>query len=129
MAIDFYILHLLLLPPSHDNVFLSFSSVIAGAILKGGGVELLLGLATSLKEGIQKEATKTTANLLVDPAFAISMNRWVAGEAATEIWNLSASDEHQGAIVESGAIKALVDTGTSLDLVSHAHWQPMMSVA
>nr|XP_043631042.1 protein ARABIDILLO 1 [Erigeron canadensis] len=97
----------------------------AEAVMKGGGIQLLLNLARSWKEGIQSEATKAIANLSVNPAFAKSvaggggiailaslarsMNRLVAEEAAGGLWNLSVGEEHKGAIAEAGGIKALVD--------------------
>lgn len=97
----------------------------AEAVMKGGGIQLLLGLARSWKEGLQSEATKAIANLSVNPAFAKavaagggitilaglarSMNRLVAEEAAGGLWNLSVGEEHKGAIAEAGGIKALVD--------------------
>lgn len=97
----------------------------AEAVMKGGGIHLLLGLARSWKEGLQSEATKAIANLSVNPAFAKavaggggitilaslarSMNRLVAEEAAGGLWNLSVGEEHKGAIAEAGGIKALVD--------------------
>ncbi|KAM0008325.1 putative F-box domain, armadillo-like helical, leucine-rich repeat domain superfamily [Helianthus debilis subsp. tardiflorus] len=97
----------------------------AEAVMKGGGIQLLLGLARSWKEGLQSEATKAIANLSVNPAFAKSvaggggitilaslaksMNRMVAEEAAGGLWNLSVGEEHKGAIAEAGGIKALVD--------------------
>ncbi|KVH91237.1 hypothetical protein Ccrd_006743 [Cynara cardunculus var. scolymus] len=95
----------------------------AEAVMKGGGIQLLLGLARSWKEGLQSEATKAIANLSVNPAFAKSvaggggitilaslarsMNRLVAEEAAGGLWNLSVGEEHKGAIAEAGGIKAL----------------------
>lgn len=97
----------------------------AEAVMKGGGIQLLLGLARSWKEGLQTEATKAIANLSVNPAFAKSvaagggieilanlarsLNRMVAEEAAGGLWNLSVGEEHKGAIAEAGGIKALVD--------------------
>ncbi|XP_071691184.1 protein ARABIDILLO 1-like [Rutidosis leptorrhynchoides] len=97
----------------------------AEAVMKGGGIQLLLGLASSWKEGLQSEATKAIANLSVNPTFAKSvaggggitilaslarsMNRLVAEEAAGGLWNLSVGEEHKGAIAEAGGIKALVD--------------------
>ncbi|XP_076899988.1 protein ARABIDILLO 2-like [Bidens hawaiensis] len=101
------------------------NAILADAVIISGGVELLLGLATSVQEGIQKEATKAIANLSVDPVFAKtvagrggitilasltkSLNRWVAGEAVGGLWNLSSFDEHKGAIGEASVIKSLVD--------------------
>ncbi|XP_071713939.1 protein ARABIDILLO 1-like [Rutidosis leptorrhynchoides] len=95
------------------------------AVMKGGGIQLLLGLARTWKEGIQSEATKAIANLSVNPAFAKSvagsggiailaglarsMNKLVAEEAAGGLWNLSVGEEHKVAIAEAGGIKALVD--------------------
>ncbi|MFS7924881.1 putative F-box domain, armadillo-like helical, leucine-rich repeat domain superfamily [Helianthus anomalus] len=95
------------------------------AVRKGGGVQLLLRLARSLNEGLQREATKAIANLSANPAFARSVygeggitvlaslakstNRFVAKEAAGGLWNLSAGDKHMGAIFDAGAIKSLVD--------------------
>ncbi|KAL4569824.1 hypothetical protein LXL04_025468 [Taraxacum kok-saghyz] len=83
----------------------------AEAVMKGGGIQLLLGLARSWKEGLQSEATKAIVNLSVNPAFAKavaagggitivaslarSMNRLVAEEAAGGLWNLSVGEEHK----------------------------------
>ncbi|KAL4582894.1 hypothetical protein LXL04_007455 [Taraxacum kok-saghyz] len=83
----------------------------AEAVMKGCGIQLLLGLARSWKEGLQSEATKAIVNLSVNPAFAKavaagggitilaslarSMNRLVAEEAAGGLWNLSVGEEHK----------------------------------
>ncbi|KAI3756804.1 hypothetical protein L1987_56627 [Smallanthus sonchifolius] len=108
-----------------DDVNTSTYARRAEAVMKGGGIQLLLDLARSCKEGIQSEATKAIANLSVNPAFAKfvaaaggitllaslakSMNRLVAEEGAGGLWNLSVGEEHKGAIAEAGGIKALVD--------------------
>ncbi|GAV79486.1 Arm domain-containing protein/F-box-like domain-containing protein [Cephalotus follicularis] len=97
----------------------------AEAIMRDGGIRLLLDLARSCQEGIQSEAAKAIANLSVDSKvakavadigginilanLARSMNRLVAEEAAGGLWNLSVGEEHKGAIAEAGCIKALVD--------------------
>lgn len=97
----------------------------AEAVMKGGGVRLLLGLATSWREGLQSEAAKALANLSVNTCvakavaeeggitilaqLAKSMNKLVAEEAAGGLWNLSVGEEHKGAIAEAGSIKSLVD--------------------
>ncbi|GAB4844292.1 Protein ARABIDILLO 1 [Ancistrocladus abbreviatus] len=97
----------------------------AEAVMKGGGVQLLLKLASSWREGLQSEAAKAIANLSVNTNvakavadeggiiilanLARSMNRLVAEEAAGGLWNLSVGEEHKGAIAEAGGVKALVD--------------------
>ncbi|KAH9678598.1 protein ARABIDILLO 1 [Citrus sinensis] len=63
----------------------------AEAILRHGGVQLLLDLARSCPEGLQ------------------STNRLAAEEAAGGLWNLSVGEDHKGAIARVGGIKALVD--------------------
>ncbi|KAL9234353.1 hypothetical protein vseg_009233 [Gypsophila vaccaria] len=97
----------------------------AEAVMRGGGVQLLLRLASSWREGLQAESAKAIANLSVNANvakavadeggiailanLARSMNRMVAEEAAGGLWNLSVGEEHKGAIAEAGAVKALVD--------------------
>lgn len=97
----------------------------AEAVMRDGGISLLLNLARSWREGLQSEATKAIANLSVNANvakavaedgginiltnLARSMNRLVAEEAAGGLWNLSVGEEHKGAIAEAGAVQALVD--------------------
>ncbi|KAL5973178.1 Protein ARABIDILLO 1 [Asimina triloba] len=97
----------------------------AEAVMRDGGIRLLLDLARSCREGVQSEAAKAIANLSVNSKvakavaeeggisiladLAKSKNRLVAEEAAGGLWNLSVGDEHKGAIAEAGAVKALVD--------------------
>ncbi|KAG9452196.1 hypothetical protein H6P81_005100 [Aristolochia fimbriata] len=97
----------------------------AEAVMKDGGINLLLDLARSCREGVQSEAAKAIANLSVNAKvakavadeggisiladLARSMNRLVAEEAAGGLWNLSVGEEHKGAIAEAGGVKALVD--------------------
>ncbi|KAG5565413.1 hypothetical protein RHGRI_001337 [Rhododendron griersonianum] len=97
----------------------------AEAVMKDGGICLLLNLARSWREGLQSEAAKAIANLSVNTNvakavaeegginilanLARSMNRLVAEEAAGGLWNLSVGEEHKGAIAEAGGVKALVD--------------------
>lgn len=97
----------------------------AEAVMRDGGIHLLLNLARSWREGLQSEAAKAIANLSVNTSvakavaedggisilanLARSMNRLVAEEAAGGLWNLSVGEEHKGAIAEAGGIKALVD--------------------
>ncbi|KAF5467649.1 hypothetical protein F2P56_011881 [Juglans regia] len=97
----------------------------AEAVMRDGGIRLLLDLAKSWREGIQSEAAKAIANLSVNTnvakavaekgginilaGLARSMNRLVAEEAAGGLWNLSVEEEHKGAIAEAGGVKALVD--------------------
>lgn len=97
----------------------------AEAVMHGGGVQLLLNLASSWREGLQAESAKAIANLSVNANvaksvadeggitilvnLARSMNRLVAEEAAGGLWNLSVGEEHKGAIAEAGGVKALVD--------------------
>ncbi|GLU00382.1 hypothetical protein SLE2022_177590 [Rubroshorea leprosula] len=97
----------------------------AEAVMRDGGIRLLLKLAKSWREGLQAEAAKAIANLSVNAnvakavaeegginilaGLARSMNRLVAEEAAGGLWNLSVGEEHKGAIAEAGGVKALVD--------------------
>ncbi|TYH56719.1 hypothetical protein ES332_D08G039300v1 [Gossypium tomentosum] len=97
----------------------------AEAVMRDGGIRLLLNLAKSWHEGLQSEAAKALANLSVNAnvakavaeegginilaALARSMNRLVAEEAAGGLWNLSVGEEHKAAIAEAGGVKALVD--------------------
>ncbi|XP_040991345.1 protein ARABIDILLO 1-like isoform X2 [Juglans microcarpa x Juglans regia] len=97
----------------------------AEAVMREGGIRLLLDLAKSWREGLQSEAAKAIANLSVNTnvaksvaeegginilaGLARSMNRLVAEEAAGGLWNLSVGEEHKGAIAEAGGVKALVD--------------------
>ncbi|OIV89599.1 hypothetical protein TanjilG_15872 [Lupinus angustifolius] len=97
----------------------------AEAVMRDGGIRLLLGLANSWREGLQSEAAKAIANLSVNAnvakavaheggidilaGLARSTNKLVAEEAAGGLWNLSVGEEHKGAIAEAGGIKALVD--------------------
>ncbi|XP_044502318.1 protein ARABIDILLO 1-like isoform X2 [Mangifera indica] len=83
----------------------------AEAVMKDGGIRLLLHLAKSWREGLQSEAAKAIANLSVNPNVAKavaedggidvlaylagSMNRLVAEEAAGGLWNLSVGEEHK----------------------------------
>ncbi|KAK8652119.1 hypothetical protein V6N13_061141 [Hibiscus sabdariffa] len=96
----------------------------AQAILRG--IRLLLNLATrSCQEGLQSEAAKAIANLSIDSkvakavaesgginilaSLAKSIKRLVVEEVVGGLWNLSVGDDHKGAIVKVGGIKALVD--------------------
>ncbi|KAF1895788.1 hypothetical protein Lal_00037904 [Lupinus albus] len=97
----------------------------AEAVMRDGGIRLLLGLANSWREGLQSEAAKAIANLSVNAnvakavaqegginilaGLARSTNKLVAEEAAGGLWNLSVGEEHKGAIAEAGGIQALVD--------------------
>ncbi|KAL2536607.1 Protein ARABIDILLO 1 [Forsythia ovata] len=97
----------------------------AEAVIRVGGISLLLNLARSWQEGLQAEAAKAIANLSVNANvakavaeegginilanLATSMNRLVAEEAAGGLWNLSVGEEHKGAIAEAGGVKSLVD--------------------
>ncbi|KAG8653723.1 protein ARABIDILLO 1 isoform X2 [Manihot esculenta] len=97
----------------------------AEAVMRDGGIRLLLDLARSWREGLQSEAAKAIANLSVNAnvakavaeegginvlaGLARSMNRLVAEEAAGGLWNLSVGEEHKGSIAEAGGVKALVD--------------------
>nr|POE51448.1 protein arabidillo 1 [Quercus suber] len=118
--------------PLHLQHLLSFADEnasidydIARAVIKDGGIRLLLDLAKSSREGLQSEAAKAIANLSVYASvakaveeegginilagLARSMNILVAEEAAKGLRNLSVGEEHKGAIVEAGGVKALVD--------------------
>uniref|UniRef100_A0A0C9RJM6 TSA: Wollemia nobilis Ref_Wollemi_Transcript_14430_3646 transcribed RNA sequence n=1 Tax=Wollemia nobilis TaxID=56998 RepID=A0A0C9RJM6_9CONI len=97
----------------------------AEAVMRGGGIRSLLGIARSCCEGVQSEAAKAIANLSVNAdvakavaleggigilaGLAMSPNRLVAEEAAGGLWNLSVGEEHKGAIAAAGGVKALVD--------------------
>ncbi|KAK4414612.1 protein ARABIDILLO 1 [Sesamum alatum] len=97
----------------------------AEAVMREGGIRLLLNLARSWREGLQSEAAKAIANLSVNANvakavadeggisilvnLARSVNRLVAEEAAGGLWNLSVGEDHKGAIAEAGGVKALVD--------------------
>ena len=83
----------------------------AEAVMREGGIRLLLELANSWREGLQSEAAKAIANLSVNAnvaktvadeggirilaGLAKSMNRLVAEEAAGGLWNLSVGEEHK----------------------------------
>ncbi|KAG8092577.1 hypothetical protein GUJ93_ZPchr0012g21846 [Zizania palustris] len=95
------------------------------AVMRVGGIPMLLDLARCSRESAQSEAAKAIANLSVNAKvakavadeqgitiltnLAKSMNRLVAEEAAGGLWNLSVGEEHKGAIAAAGGIKALVD--------------------
>lgn len=97
----------------------------AEAVMRDGGIGLLLNLARSWREGLQTEAAKAIANLSVNAnvakavaeeggisilaILAKSMNRLAAEEAAGGLWNLSVGEEHKAAIAEAGGVKSLVD--------------------
>ncbi|XP_010544576.1 PREDICTED: protein ARABIDILLO 1-like [Tarenaya hassleriana] len=97
----------------------------AEAVMRDGGIRILLDLAKSWREGLQSEAAKAIANLSVNASvakavaeeggisvlatLARSMNRLVAEEAAGGLWNLSVGEEHKNAIAQAGGVKALVD--------------------
>ncbi|XP_010524430.1 PREDICTED: protein ARABIDILLO 1-like [Tarenaya hassleriana] len=97
----------------------------AEAVMRDGGIRLLLDLAKSWREGLQSEAAKAIANLSVNAnvakavaeeggisvlaSLARSMNRLVAEEAAGGLWNLSVGEEHKSTIAQAGGVKALVD--------------------
>lgn len=97
----------------------------AEAVMRGGGIQFLLGIAKSCCEGVQSEAAKAIANLSVNAdvaksvaieggigilaSLARSPNRLVAEEAAGGLWNLSVGEEHKSAIAVAGGVKALVD--------------------
>ncbi|KAL7158421.1 hypothetical protein ABFS83_02G142400 [Erythranthe nasuta] len=97
----------------------------AEAVMRDGGIRLLLDIARSWRDGLQSEAAKAIANLSVNANVAkavadegginvlvnlvSSVNRMVAEEAAGGLWNLSVGDDHKGTIAEAGAVKALVD--------------------
>ncbi|KAK8560255.1 hypothetical protein V6N12_013055 [Hibiscus sabdariffa] len=79
----------------------------------------------SCQEGLQSEAAKAIANLSIDSkvakavaesgginilaSLAKSIKRLVVEEVVGGLWNLSVGDDHKGAIVKVGGIKALVD--------------------
>ncbi|KAJ4905327.1 Protein ARABIDILLO 2 [Raphanus sativus] len=96
----------------------------AEAVMRDGGIRLLLKLANSWREGLQSEAAKAIANLSVNAnvakavaeegginvlaGLAKSMNRLVAEEAAGGLWNLSVGEEHKNEIAQAGGVNALV---------------------
>ncbi|KAH9627473.1 hypothetical protein KSS87_006164 [Heliosperma pusillum] len=108
-----------------DDESASIDGQRAEAVMHAGGVQLLLRLASSWREGLQAESAKAIANLSVNANvakavadeggitilanLARSMNRLVAEEAAGGLWNLSVGEEHKAAIAEAGSVKALVD--------------------
>ncbi|CAN8280195.1 unnamed protein product [Cochlearia groenlandica] len=97
----------------------------AEAVMRDGGIRLLLKHAKSWREGLQSEAAKAIANLSVNTKvakavaeegginvlaeLAKSMNRLVAEEAAGGLWNLSVGEEHKNAIAQAGGVNALVE--------------------
>uniref|UniRef100_A0A2P2K1I1 F-box domain-containing protein n=1 Tax=Rhizophora mucronata TaxID=61149 RepID=A0A2P2K1I1_RHIMU len=94
-----------------DDENASIDRARAEAVMRDGGIRLLLGLAKSWREGLQSEAAKAIANLSVNAnvakavaeegginilaGLARSMNRLVAEEAAGGLWNLSVGEEHK----------------------------------
>ncbi|KAL2478009.1 Protein ARABIDILLO 1 [Forsythia ovata] len=108
-----------------DDENASIDTGRAEAVMRDGGIRLLLNLAMSWREGLQAEAAKAIANLSVNANvakavaeeggisilanLARSVNKLVAEEAAGGLWNLSVGEEHKGAIAEAGGVKALVD--------------------
>ncbi|KAG6435614.1 hypothetical protein SASPL_100488 [Salvia splendens] len=97
----------------------------AEAVIRYGGIHLLLNLANSWKEGLQAEAAKAIENLSVNANvakavadegginilvnLARSANRFVAEEAVGGLWNLSVGEDHKGSFAEAGRVKALLD--------------------
>ncbi|KAL1543335.1 Protein ARABIDILLO 1 [Salvia divinorum] len=97
----------------------------AEAVIRYGGIRLLLNVACSWQEGLQAEAAKAIANLSVNANvakavadeggvnilvnLARSANRFVAEEAVGGLWNLSVGEDHKGSFAEAGRVKALVD--------------------
>ncbi|KQJ97820.1 protein ARABIDILLO 1 [Brachypodium distachyon] len=95
------------------------------AVMRDGGIPLLLDLARCSRVSAQSEAAKAIANLSVNAKvakvvadeggitiftnLAKSTNRLVAEEAAGGLWNLSVGEEHKASIAAAGGIKALVD--------------------
>uniref|UniRef100_A0A0E0R2J3 F-box domain-containing protein n=1 Tax=Oryza rufipogon TaxID=4529 RepID=A0A0E0R2J3_ORYRU len=81
------------------------------AVMRVGGIPMLLDLARCSRESAQSEAAKAIANLSVNAKvakavadeggitiltnLARSMNRLVAEEAAGGLWNLSVGEEHK----------------------------------
>ncbi|GFS39314.1 similar to ARABIDILLO-2 [Actinidia rufa] len=97
----------------------------AEAVMRHGGITLLLNLASSWREELQSEAAKAIANLSanVNVAKAVtkqgginilanlarSIKRSVAEEATGGLWNLSVWEEPKDAISDAGVVKVLVD--------------------
>ncbi|CAN4125932.1 unnamed protein product [Withania somnifera] len=73
----------------------------AEAVMRDGGIGLLLNLAKSWREGLQTEAAKAIANLSVNANVA----KAVAEEGGISILAILA----EAAIAEAGGVKALVD--------------------
>ncbi|EPS68812.1 hypothetical protein M569_05954 [Genlisea aurea] len=108
-----------------DDENASIDTGRAEAVMRDGGIRLLLDLARSWREGLQIEAAKAIANLSVNANVAKavaeeggiavlvnlskSANKSVAEEAAGGLWNLSVGEDHKYAIAEAGGLKALVE--------------------
>ncbi|CAN8267905.1 unnamed protein product [Cochlearia groenlandica] len=106
-----------------ENASINFGR--AEAVMRQGGIKILLKLAESWREGLQAEAAKAIANLSVNSnvakvvaheggicvlaCLAKSMNKLVAEEAAGGLWNLSVGEEHKNTITRAGGVKALVE--------------------
>ncbi|KAJ4896262.1 Protein ARABIDILLO 2 [Raphanus sativus] len=96
----------------------------AEAVMRDGGIPVLLKLAKSLNEGFQSEAAKAIVTLSLNPdtakavaeeggvnvllGLAKSKNRLVAQEAAEGLWNLSLGDAYK-AIAEAGGVNVLME--------------------
>ncbi|XP_022863476.1 protein ARABIDILLO 1 isoform X1 [Olea europaea var. sylvestris] len=94
-----------------DDENASIDTGRAEAVMRDGGIRLLLNLARSWREGLQSEAAKAIANLSVNANvakavaeeggisilanLARSVNKLVAEEAAGGLWNLSVGEEHK----------------------------------
>ncbi|KAL0714744.1 hypothetical protein Bca4012_021723 [Brassica carinata] len=96
----------------------------AEAVMRDGGIPILLKLAESWKESFQAEAARAIANLSLDVKGAKAVaegggvdvllglakyrNRLVAQEAAGALWNLSLGDPHK-AIAQAGGVNVLME--------------------
>ncbi|KAL0714743.1 hypothetical protein Bca4012_021722 [Brassica carinata] len=96
----------------------------AEAVMRDGGIPILLKLAESWKESFQAAAARAIANLSLDVkgakavaegggvdvllGLAKSRNKLVAQEAAGALWNLSPGDPHK-AIAQAGGVKVLME--------------------
>ncbi|KAF8110799.1 hypothetical protein N665_0079s0111 [Sinapis alba] len=96
----------------------------AQAVMRDGGIAVLLKLAGSWKEGFQSEAAKAIAKLSLNDnaakavdeeggvdvllGLAMSKNRFVAEEAAGGLWNLSLGDAYK-AIAQAGGVNVLME--------------------
>ncbi|CAI9787030.1 unnamed protein product [Fraxinus pennsylvanica] len=108
------------------------------AVMRDGGIHLLLNLARSWREGLQSEAAKATANLSlrslgtsrgVAPLIALARSdaEDVHETAAGALWNLAFNPGNALRIVEEGGVSTLVHLcSSSVSKMAHSclrwHW-------